>query len=88
MKIYVVEEEGKEGYRVFGYYATRELARIRLNLIYDGEYLFWSHTNVVPELTQVNEDLLRYMVDDKIYCSYRVREVEVISKMEDIRGSY
>lgn len=84
MKIYVVEAEGEEGYRVFGYYSTRELARIRLNRIYDGEYLFGSHTIVDHELTRVNEYLLRYMVGEKIYCSYRVREVEVVSKVEDI----
>ena len=87
MKIYVVEMTGFDEYTTYGYYSTKELARLKLKYVYEEECKLYNDTSYDSEMhiEKVNEDLFVYKFQGRIHNEYKVKEVEVISKIEDVK---
>lgn len=87
MKIYMVVMTGFDDYKLYGFYTTKELARLKLKYVYEEECKLYNDTSYDSEMhiEKVNEDLFVYKYQGRVQDEYKVSEVEVISDIKDIK---
>lgn len=85
MKIYMVIMTSFDDYKLYGFYTTKELARLKLKYVYEEECKLYNMNDSDMKIQKIDDDLFVFKYQGRVQDEYKVSEVEVISKIEDVK---